>query len=111
MGGALGVEEAKKEYFDAILMDVQMPVMDGIEATKLLLSNGHCKLVLPIIGLMASYQSADWQFFQDCGTDNNGEKGACLVVKKLVLVSFTENSMHWIKMEGQARKVFWTSPW
>jgi CheY-like chemotaxis protein len=68
--GAIGVEDAEKESFDAILMDVQMPVMDGIEATKLIRRNGNCESVLPIIGLTASYQPADWQFYRDCGMND-----------------------------------------
>jgi CheY-like chemotaxis protein len=34
--GALAVEEARKDSFDLILLDIQMPVMDGLEAARLI---------------------------------------------------------------------------
>ena len=33
--GRLAVEEVEKETYDIILMDLQMPEMDGISATKI----------------------------------------------------------------------------
>ena len=47
--GSLAVREAQVQQFDAILMDMQMPVMDGIEATKAIRTFSK----VPIIALTA----------------------------------------------------------
>ena len=52
--GAEGVEAARQELYDLILMDVQMPVMDGVEATRRIRAlNDDCACT-PIIGLTAN---------------------------------------------------------
>jgi CheY-like chemotaxis protein len=56
--GARAVAALRKKEFDLVLMDVQMPEMDGIEATRMI--RGELKqLDLPIIALTALAMAGD----------------------------------------------------
>jgi PAS domain S-box-containing protein len=50
--GLIALQKLKKNSYDLILMDLHMPEMDGIEATKVI--RQQLKLTLPIVALTAS---------------------------------------------------------
>lgn len=62
--GKLAVEKALKENFDMVLMDIQMPVMSGLEATQLLRNNGYTK---PIVALTANVMKHDIEKYLEAG--------------------------------------------
>jgi CheY-like chemotaxis protein len=66
--GAAAVELARTQEFDLILMDLQMPVMNGYEATTVV--RNDLKLHLPIIALTANALRGDNQKCLDAGMND-----------------------------------------
>ncbi len=62
------VKEATEPY-DAVLMDVQMPVMDGLEATRIIRQDAS-NSDLPIIATSANTQREEWQRCLDVGIND-----------------------------------------
>jgi signal transduction histidine kinase/DNA-binding response OmpR family regulator/HPt (histidine-containing phosphotransfer) domain-containing protein len=58
--GQIAIDLLKKKTFDVILMDIHMPIMDGIEATKLIRNN--LKLTIPVIGFTANNSQQEKEF-------------------------------------------------
>ncbi len=56
--GQEAVEAVRKEAFDLVLMDMQMPVMDGLEATRIIRSLDHGRN-LPVIAVTANAMKED----------------------------------------------------
>jgi PAS domain S-box-containing protein len=65
--GAKAVEMADAQPFDIILMDVQMPILDGVNATKQIRAGqGPCRHT-PIIALTANAMPGDQKLYLDAG--------------------------------------------
>lgn len=66
--GKQGVALAKHNKPDLILMDIQMPVMDGIEATRILKADDETKAI-PIIALTSYAMKGDEEKIRESGFD------------------------------------------
>ena len=62
--GALAVEAASTGNFDLILMDIQMPIMDGYTAISKIRSSGNS---IPIVALTANAMKADLERAKSAG--------------------------------------------
>jgi PAS domain S-box-containing protein len=68
--GCKVLEAVHRRQYDVILMDVQMPEMDGIEATKRIRALGKTIWQPRIIAMTAHAQESDRQCCFDAGMDN-----------------------------------------
>ncbi len=58
------------QYFDCVLMDIQMPVLDGVEASKRIRNSEKGYKDVPIIAMTAYAMQGDKEKFLDCGIDD-----------------------------------------
>ena len=68
-----GIEIALREPLDLILMDIQLPGMDGMAATAILKANPQTKDI-PVIALTASAMKGDRERILAAGCDGYIEK-------------------------------------
>jgi signal transduction histidine kinase/CheY-like chemotaxis protein len=71
--GLIAIEAVEKKPYDLVLMDIQMPVMDGYEATKELRSKPQLK-DLPILAMSASAMTQDLENANAVGMNDHVAK-------------------------------------
>ena len=73
----MAVEKFLKKEFDVILMDIQMPLMDGLEATmeiRKIENERKSKSRIPIIAVTANAIQGDREKFLEADMDNHISK-------------------------------------
>ena len=89
--GKVAVEKLKnseKGTYDAILMDVRMPIMTGYEATKAIRALDHPDKDLPIIAMTADAFADDIKNCLDCGMNAHVSKPIDIELLKATLKKF-----------------------
>lgn len=83
--GREAVERADAAPFDLIFMDVQMPDLDGLQATRMLRDRGH---EVPVVGLTAHAQAQDREACLAAGMDEHLTKPVTLAALSASLGRF-----------------------
>jgi CheY-like chemotaxis protein len=86
--GRAGVEAAKSADWDVILMDIQMPVMDGVTATRMIRALDGAAGSTPIIALTANTLPDQIQSYVEAGMDD-------CVAKPINMVELLTKVSHW----------------
>ncbi|MFZ4544248.1 MAG: response regulator, partial [Saprospiraceae bacterium] len=69
--GKIALQKVKEENFDLILMDIQMPEMDGFQATKEIRKlENEIKKNIPVIALTSAYQYGDAEKAAESGMND-----------------------------------------
>lgn len=84
--GPAAIEKVKNHDYDLILMDIQMPIMDGVTATKEI--KKLPKTIPPIVAMTAYSMKEDRQKFLDMGMDDYLAKP---IVSSLLLEVIQQN--------------------
>ncbi|MBF0195053.1 MAG: response regulator [Magnetococcales bacterium] len=87
--GKEGVEIVEKESLDGVLMDMQMPVMDGLTATKTIRKNSNFT-DLPILAMTANAMSGDREMCLKAGMQDH-------ISKPIDPINLYSTLSHWIK--------------
>jgi signal transduction histidine kinase/AmiR/NasT family two-component response regulator len=87
--GAQAVDAAMTGAFDLILMDIKMPVMGGVAATRHIRGSNHAIAALPIVALTANADPRDAEDYLAAGMDAVVEKP----IKPAVLMAAMLNAV------------------
>lgn len=86
--GALGLARAAAGDWDVVLMDIQMPVMDGVESTRRIRALGGEAGAVPIIAVTANTLAAQVETYIAAGMDD-------LVAKPVDMAELIGKVAHW----------------
>ncbi len=82
------IDELSKEKYDLILLDIQMPVLNGIEALKIIKNNSEWKKI-PVVGISAFGMQEDVEKAVNMGMDD-------YILKPIQREDFFEKIGRWL---------------
>ncbi|MGL1862408.1 MAG: response regulator [Pseudodesulfovibrio sp.] len=87
--GMEALEQVVNNPYDLVLMDIQMPVMDGLDATRAIRASGRSKDDLPIIAMTANAMQGDREKCLAAGMND-------YISKPINSDEFTKKLIKWI---------------
>jgi PAS domain S-box-containing protein len=91
VNGEVGVNEAQSQKFDLILMDISMPVMDGVTATQLIKKSGK-NMETPVFAVTAHAQPDEIKAFEEAGIDETIIKPLTIAKLKTTLAAISASA-------------------
>ncbi|QPC84952.1 response regulator [Phototrophicus methaneseepsis] len=88
--GQKALEQLEKETYDLVLMDIQMPVLDGIEATKQIRNSSKPYRHVPIIALTASVMLDEQKRYLEMGINQ-------IISKPFSIRELRETVLQWLE--------------
>ncbi|NOX77204.1 MAG: response regulator [Gammaproteobacteria bacterium] len=97
--GHEAVEQVCTNVFDIVLMDIHMPGMNGVDATKIIRSRAHHDnhRRIPILGLTANALEEDHRFFLSAGMDD-------VLIKPISVDKLLREITHWLSAPSHIGK-------
>ncbi len=96
--GSLALDLVKQQHIDAILMDCQMPVMDGFQATKEIRALEGETSKIPIIAVTANTSNKDYNRCMEVGMND-------FLKKPITKALIAEKLDHWLNLPDQSVEV------
>jgi len=90
--GAEAVQAVSEEQFDVVLMDLSMPNMDGLEATRRIRAMKGRSASVPIIALTANAFTEDREECVDAGMSD-------FIAKPIKFNSLIDRIVHWVSID------------
>lgn len=92
------IEALRRQRYDIIFMDVQMPEMDGLETTRYILKNWRDDVRPRIIAMTANAMHGDREICIDAGMDD-------YISKPILIDEIKETIKKWVKTEKGKEEV------
>ncbi|MCX7098451.1 MAG: PAS domain S-box protein [Methylococcales bacterium] len=90
--GRVAVDKVQTKHYDLVLMDMQMPEMDGLTATRLIREDPN-NAALPILAMTANAFDEDKRACFDSGMND-------FVAKPVIPAIFYNTLLHWLSNAG-----------